>query len=121
VSTHCFVDVDHVGDLVTHCSQSGILLFINRAPTIWYSKHQNTVETSTFGSEFVALCIAVELVESLWYKLCMFGIPIDGPTNIYCDNEVVTKNTIYPESTHKKKHNSIAYHCARKAVAAGTI
>jgi hypothetical protein len=121
VSTHCFVDADHAGNLVTRRSQSGILLFVNRAPIIWYSKRQNTVETSTFGSEFVALRIAVELIESLRYKLRMFGIPIDGPTNVYCDNEAVTKNTIFPESTLKKKHNSIAYHRAREAVAAGTI
>jgi hypothetical protein len=79
VSTHCFVDADHAGNLVTRRSQSGILLFVNRAPIVWYSKRQNTVETSTFGSEFVAMCIAVELIESLRYKLRMFGIPIDGP------------------------------------------
>jgi hypothetical protein len=79
------------------------------------------VETSTFGSEFVALRIAVELVEALRYKLRMFGIPLDGPTNVYCDNEAVTKNTTVPESTLKKKHNSIAYHRTREAVAAGTI
>jgi hypothetical protein len=121
VSTHCFVDADHVGNIVTRRSQSSILLFVNRAPIIWYSKRQSTVETSTFGSEFVALHIAVELIESLQYKLCMFGIPIDGSTNVYCDNEAATKNAIYPESTLKKKHNSIAYHRAREAVAAGTI
>jgi hypothetical protein len=121
VSTHCFVDADHAGNLVTRRSQTGILLFVNRAPIIWYSKRQNTVETSTFGSEFVAMRIAVELIESLRYKLRMFGIPIEGPTNVYCDNEAVTKNTTIPESTLKKKHNSIAYHRAREAVAAGTI
>ena len=65
--------------------------------------------------------IAVELIESLWYKLHLFGIPIEGPTNVYCDNEAVTKNTTIPESTLKKKHNSIAHHCACEAVAAGTI
>jgi hypothetical protein len=121
VSTHCFVDADHAGNLVTRRSQTGILLFVNRAPIIWYSKRQNTVETSTFGSEFVAMRIAVELTESLRYKLRMFGIPIIGPTNVYCDNEAVTKNAIHPESTLKKKHNSIAYHRTREAVAAGTI
>jgi hypothetical protein len=121
VSTHCFVDADHAANLLTRRSQTGILLFLNRAPIIWYSKRQNTVETSTFGSEFVAMRVAVELIESLRYKLRMFGIPIDGPTNVYCDNEAVTKNTIFPESTLKKKHNSIAYHRAREAVAAGTI
>jgi hypothetical protein len=67
------------------------------------------------------MCIAVKLMEYVLCKLRMFGIPIDGPTNVYCDNEAVTKNSIFPESTLKKKHNSIAYHHTRKAVAAGTI
>jgi hypothetical protein len=115
------VDADHAGNRVTRRSQTGILLFVNRAPVVWYSKRQNTVETSTFGSEFVAMKIAVELVESLRYKLRMFGIPIEGPTNVFCDNEAVTKNAIHPESTLKKKHSSIAYHRTREAVAAGTI
>ena len=57
----------------------------------------------------------------LRYKLRMFGTPIKGATNVYCDNEAVTKNASIPESTLKKKHNSIAYHQAREAVAAGTI
>jgi hypothetical protein len=65
--------------------------------------------------------IAVELTEALRYKLRMFGIPLDGPTNVFCDNEAVTKNVRIPESTLKKKHNAIAYHRAREAVAAGTI
>ena len=51
----------------------------------------------------------------------MFGIPVEGPANIYCDNEAVTKNTQVPESTLKRKHHSIAYHRCREAVAAGTI
>jgi hypothetical protein len=79
------------------------------------------VETSTFGSEFVAARIAVELIESLRYKLRMFGNPIDGPTNLYIDNESVVLNSTHPESTLKKKHNAIAYHRVREAVAAGTI
>ncbi len=121
VSTHCFVDADHAGNRVTRRSQTGILIFVNRSCAIWYSKRQNTVETSTFGSEFVAMRIAVELIEALRYKLRMFGIPIEGPTNVFCDNEAVTKNVTLPESTLKKKHNAIAYHRAREAVAAGTI
>ena len=79
------------------------------------------METSSFGSEFVAACIAVELIEGLRYKLHMFGIPIEGPTNVYCDNQSVVTNTTQPESTLKKKHNSIAYHRVREAAAAGTI
>ena len=118
VSTHCFVDADHASNTVTRRSQTGILIFLNRAPIVWYSKRQNTVETSTFGSEFIAMRTAVEHIESLRYKLRMFGIPIEGPTNVFCDNEAVFKNTTIPESTLKKKHNSICYHRCREAVAA---
>jgi hypothetical protein len=96
---------------VTRRFQSGILLFVSRAPILWYSKRQNPVETSTFaGSKFVAMLIAVKLIEALQHKLRMFGVPIEGSTNVFCDNEVVMKNAIYPESTLKKKHNAIAYH-----------
>jgi hypothetical protein len=51
----------------------------------------------------------------------MFGISIEGTTNVFCDNEAVTKNTIFLESSLEKKHNSIAYHRSREAVAARTI
>ena len=50
----------------------------------------------------------MELVEAPRYKLRVFGVPIEGPTNVFCDNEAVTKNSIFTESTLKKKHNSIA-------------
>ena len=121
VSTHCFVDSDHAGIRVTRSSQTGLLLFVNRAPIVWYSKHQNTVETSTFGSEFITMKTAVEQIEALRYKLRMFGVPLEGPTNIFCDNESVFKNESIPDSTLKKKHTSICYHRSREAVAAGTV
>jgi hypothetical protein len=121
VSTHCFVDADHASDRATRRSHTGILIFCNRSPIIWYSKRQNTVETSTFGSEFVAMKIAVELVEALRYKLRMFGIPIVDPTDMYCDNNAVVQSATLPESTLTKKHNAIAYHRVREAVASGMI
>ena len=121
VSTHCFVDSDHAGDKVTHRSQTGILIFLNRTPIIWYSKRQNTVETSTFCSEFIAMKTADEQIESLRYKLRMFGVPLEGPTNVFCDNEAVFKNASQPDSTLKKKHTSICYHRCREAVACRTI
>jgi Reverse transcriptase (RNA-dependent DNA polymerase) len=121
VTTHCFVDASHGSDRATRRSQTGILILINSAPIIWYSKRQNTVEASTFGSEFTAMKNAIELIEAMRYKLRMFGVPIEGSTNVFCDNEAVCKNTTLPESTLKKKHHSIAYHRCREAVAAGTV
>ena len=121
VITSCFVDANHAGNVVTRRSHSGILLYVNNAPIVWYSKRQNTVESSSFGSEFVALRIAKELVVTLRYKLRMFGVPVNEPTNVFCDNNGVVKNTSIPHSMLQKKHNAINYHAIREAVAAGII
>ena len=103
VSTHCFIDADHAGNKVTRRSQTGLLLFVNHAPIAWYSKWQNTIKTSTFSSEFITMKTAVEQIESLCYKLRMFGILIEDPTNVFCDNESVFKNTTIPDSTLKEE------------------
>ena len=116
VQINCFVDADHAGDVVSRRSHTGILIYVNRAPVIWYSKRQNTVETSTFGSEFIALRIATEMIEGLRYKLRMFGVPIDGPANVFGDNQSVINNATIPESPLKKKHVAICYHRVREAV-----
>ena len=121
MTTSMFVDADLAGNKVTRKSHTGILIFCCRAPIIWYSKKQNSVESSTFGSEFTALKTGIELIQALRYKLRMFGVPISGATNIFCDNEAVYKSTSVPESTLKKKHHSIAYHYSREAVAAGIV
>ena len=114
-----YVDADHAGNILTRRSHTGIIHFINNAPILWYSKRQTTVESSTFGSEFNALRIAVDQTVSMRYKLRMMGIRIDGPTYILCDNQAVVINSSKPESTLKKKHNQICFHRVREAVAAG--
>ena len=119
LSMFVFVDSDHAGDKVTRRSQTGILLYLNSAPIVWYSKRQATVESSTFGSEFVALRVASELIISMRYKLRMMGVPIEGPAHVFCDNEAVYKNSSIAHSTLKKKHNSICFHRVRECVAAG--
>ena len=93
---------------------------MNKAPIIFFSKRQNSVETSTFGSEFTACKQAVELIKALRYKLRMFGVLIDGPANMYCDNEAVYKNVAIPSSVLNKKMHGISYHYCREAVANGT-
>jgi hypothetical protein len=122
VQINVFVDASpHAGDKLTRRSQTGILLYCNMAPIIWYSKKQNTIETSTFSSELVALRIASEMVTSLRYKLRMFGVELDGPANIFCDNESAYKSVSNADSRLKKKHNSICYHKVRECVAAGIL
>ena len=73
---HCFLDKNHAGDTEARRSQTGILLFYNSAPIIWFRKGQNSVEASKFGSDFTVAKISVKITEALRYKLRMFGVPI---------------------------------------------
>ena len=124
VETMAFVDSSHGANKVTRRSHSEHILFVNSAPMKWLSRRQQTVETSAFSSEFIALKQCIEDIEHLRFKLRMFGIPLyqdeDGDaTCILCDNESVVNNTSKVHSSLNKKHSSIAYHFARWNVAAG--
>jgi hypothetical protein len=121
INLNVFVDADHAGNKVTRRSHTGIIIFGNMTPINWFSKRQNTVETSTYSSEMIALRIAIEITEGIRYKLRMMGVPVEEPARIYCDNESVVKNTTYPESALKKKHCSIAYHKIRESVASNKV
>ena len=112
-----FVDADHAGDQVTRRSRTGFIVFLNNAPIYWSSKKQTSCETSTFGSEFVAMKQATEYVRGLRYKLRMMGIKVDEPAFVFGDNQSVLCNTTAPASTLKKKSNAIAYHFVREGVA----
>lgn len=119
VDLRLFVDSSHADDKLNRRSRSGYFIFMNMAPIMWLSKKQSTIETSVFGAEFVAMKIGVEALRGLRYKLRMMGVPISGPSAVYGDNMSVVHNTQRPESTLKKKSNSICYHFVREAVAMG--
>jgi hypothetical protein len=122
VRISCFVDADHAENIVTRRSHAGVLVFVNNALISWFSKRKNTVECSTFGSEFVALRIAVEQLEALSYKLRMFGVPIDGPADVHCcDNQSVVDSFSLPQQTLQKKHNAACFHKVREAAAMNAI
>ena len=121
VQINLFCDAARATCLITRRSTTGIIIFLNGMPILWYSKWQNTLESSTFGSEFMALHIAIEMNDALRIKLHMLGIPIDGLTNGFCDNESVVKNASIPESRLSKKHNAIVYHKVRESCACNSI
>jgi hypothetical protein len=81
------------------------------------SKKQASIEDSTFGSEFTAMKQCCEYLRGLRYKLRMMGIPISGPAYILWDNKSVLCNTSIPDSTLKKKSQSIAYHFVHEGAA----
>ena len=71
-----YVDANHAGNMANMRSHYGIIIYANNEPIIWYSKHQNTVEASSFGFEVFDIMIATDMIEALRYKLRSFGIPV---------------------------------------------
>ena len=116
-----FVDSAHTGNVVTRRSHTGYFLFIQNALMYSFSKKQNTVEASTYGSEVVALRQVRDKIVELRLKCKSIGLRLDSPADVYCDNQGVVKNTSIPESTLPEKHNAINYHTVREAVAADAL
>ena len=74
-----------------------------------------------YSSELVALCIAVEAILGIRFKLRAMGLKIEDTTTILCNNKSVVLNMQLPSSLLKKKHNLVAFHKACEAVAAGIV
>jgi hypothetical protein len=98
-----------------------ILHFVNQTPVEWFSKQQNTVETATYGSEFVVARTATEQIIDLCYTICMMGVPLDGPAWMFGNNESVVKSATIPHLSLMKHSNALAYHRAREAIAAKVL
>ena len=110
------VDTDYAADTTTRRSRTGFLVYLNSAPIYWMSKKQTCIESSSFGSEFTAMKQCTEYLRGMRHKLRMMGIPVNGPAYVYGDNQSVLANTSFPDSTLKKKSQSIAYHFVREGV-----
>ena len=121
VSKSTFVDSYHASNVVTRRSNTGIILFVFNGLIKAFRKRQNTVKSSTFRSELVALRLARDLIVELRIKLKSIGVTLKIPTDVYCNNQGVANNTSFPKYMLNKKHNSINYHVVREAAAAGIL
>lgn len=121
VTLTCYVDANLMHDNMTGRSATGILHLMNLTPIDWYSKRQDTVETATYGSEFVAARIATEQIMDIRNTLRYMGIPINDKTYMFGDNQSVVTSSTLPHSVLKKRHNMLAYHRVREAIAAGIL
>ena len=119
--TSTYQDANLYHDLVTGRAMSGIIHFVNQTPIISYCKKQKTVETATYGSEFMVARHACEQIMDLRYTLRMMGIPIDGPAWMFGDNSSVITSSTIPQSTLNKRHNALSYHRVRECLAAKII
>jgi hypothetical protein len=118
--TH-YVDANLMHDIVTGCSVTGVLHLINETPIDWFSKKQATVETATYGSEFVAARTCVEQIIDLRNVLRYLGVPICNKSYVFGDNESVVNSSSILHSKLHKRHTALSFHHVREAVAAKII
>jgi len=121
VLTTSFVDANLMFNLTTGRSATGIIHMLNKTPIGWFCKKQNVVETASYGSEFTAMKICVEQVIALCHDLRYLGVPIVGPSCVFGDNKSVTDSGMKPSYRLKKRHNILAYHHVREAIASDIV
>ena len=114
-----FVDANLYHDMITGRAVTGIIHMFNKTPVDWFSKLQNTAETATFGSEYVATRTCTEQIIDLRLTLRYLGIPLKGASMMFGDNESVVDTASIPHSKLHKRHNALSYHRTREALAAG--
>ena len=118
--TTAYEDASFATNKKTRKSHSVFLSFVNEAPT-WFSKRQLTVETSTFSAECISMKSCLNAIDTLRFKLRMFGVPFEGPIHVYRDNKRAVLNFIKVEYNVDKNHNSVVYHFICNAVAASIL
>jgi hypothetical protein len=121
VTVTTYVDANLYHDLITGRSVTGILLMINQTVIDWYSKKQATVETATYGSEFVAARTATDKTIDLRTTLRYLGIPIRDKSFMFGDNKSIVGSATVPHSKLAKRHNALSFHRVREAIASGII
>ena len=104
--------------LATGKSLTGCVHFVNKTPVDWYSKKQATVETATYGSEFLAAKTATEQIMDVRQTLRYLGAPIGAKSFLFGDNRSVVTSATLPHSILTKRHNILVFHRVREAIAA---
>ena len=116
-----YVDANLYHDYLTGRSVTGILDLLNGTPIDWYCKKQATVETATYGSEFVAARTCVERNVDMRLTLRYLGVPIRKRTYMFGDNKSVVDSSMIPHVKLSKRHTALSLHRVREAIAGDLI
>ena len=119
--TTTYMDANLHHDEVTGRAVTGMLETCTCTPSHCHTKRQATVETATFGSEFMAARIATDQIIDLRHTLMYLGVPIRSKSYMFGDNKSVVDSSSIPTSTLSKKSTLSSYHRVREAVAAGYL
>jgi hypothetical protein len=118
--TH-YVDANLMHDIAMGRSVTEILHLLNKTPIEWHSKKQVTVETATYGSEFVAARICTEQIIDLYNTLRFLGVPVRERCYMFRDNKSLVDSSMQLNAKLHKWHTMLSFHHVREAIAARTL
>src|SRR5687767_12355435 len=98
VTLSTYTDTNLMHNVLEGRLVTGVLHLINQTPIEWYTKKQPTVETATYGVEFMAARTATEQIIDLRSTLRYLGVGIDGPSYLFGDNRTVVESSSVPKS-----------------------
>jgi hypothetical protein len=112
-----YFDANLYHDMLTGRSVTGVLHVMNKMAVDWHSKKQATVETATYGSEFIAARTCIEQAIDLRLTLRYLGVPICEKSYVFGDNKSVIDSSTVPHAKLHKRHNALSFHRVREAIA----
>jgi len=95
----------------------GCLHLANETPIDWFCKKQATVETATYGSEFLAARTCVEQVIDIRTTLRYLGVPVCEKSYMFGDNQSVVRSSTVLEAKLHKRHTALSFHRVCEAIA----
>jgi hypothetical protein len=105
-----YVEANLMHDITSRKSVTCILHLVNKTPIDWYSKRQATMETVTYGSEFVVARICVEQIIDLLTTLCYLGIPNKEKNYMFGDNKSVVDSSMQSHAKLHKQNTMLSSH-----------
>ena len=117
VTTTTYVDANLHHDQVTCRAVTACVYIVNATPSHNHNKRSSTVETITFGSQFVAATIPTDQIIDLRSTLMYLGVSLRSRSYMLGDNESVLDSASIPTSTLTKKSTLASHHRVREAIA----
>ena len=118
MTTTTYVNANLHHDQVTGRAVPACLHLVNATPSHLHANRPATVETATFGSEFVAARIAIDQIIDLTTQSCILEFQSDLKATLIGDNKSVVDSASIPASTLSKKSTLASYHQVRETIAA---
>jgi hypothetical protein len=81
---------------------------VNKTPIEWYTKKQATVETTTYGSEFVAARVCVEQIIDLGNTLRFLGVLVREKSYMFGDNKSIVDSSMQLNAKLHKRHTMLS-------------